>query len=68
MSRAPNDNTPLVQRLGELLSTIMEEPLIVLPGPEPGSLRSTGVEIYVKNFRPELAEIAASLLEEAGIP
>lgn len=60
-----NDDMALADRLAELLAQIVDEPLTVLPGSDPGDLRRE-TELRLSHFRPDLSERAAGLLEEAG--
>jgi len=64
IANAGDGQPPLADRLAALLSEIIDEPLVTLPGhvadgPQPLSLR-------LGHFTPDLSERAAALLEEAG--
>lgn len=63
-------DVPLVDRLAALLSAIVDEPLLVLPSDGQGAVGPRGQlrpePLRLAHFKPELAEAAAALLEEAG--
>jgi hypothetical protein len=58
---------PLADRLALVLADIMDEPLVTLAsdGEEIG-LTYRPLQLRLRHFKPELAELAATLLEEAG--
>ncbi len=59
---AADGDPPLVDRLAAILSDIVDEPLLVLHD----AARPRPLELRLSHFKPELAERAAELLEEAG--
>lgn len=63
-------DVPLVDRLAAVLSAIVDDPLIVLPSDGEGIIGPNRLvrpgELRLAHFKPELAEAAAALLEEAG--
>lgn len=60
-----NDNDAFLNRALDLLTTLLDDPLVILPGGDPGG--SDGpTELRLKHFRPELSDPIASLLEEVG--
>jgi|GEM_PF-5759378 len=61
---AGNDDVSLADRLAAVLSEIVDEPLQVLT--DASSNRPRDLELRLAHFRPELAERACALLEEAG--
>jgi len=50
-------------RLAAVLGQLIDEPLLTLPGTGLGAVR----ELHVRDFRPDLSETAAVLLEEMGL-
>lgn len=56
---------PLADRLALVLADIVDEPLVTLPADRlvPGA---EPLQLHLAHFKPELAEMAASLLQEAG--
>lgn len=62
-SVAPPDS--LLERFADLLAVLLDEPLLTLPGGDPGG-PDAPTELRLKHFRPELSAVAARLLEEAG--
>ncbi|GJD97738.1 hypothetical protein [Methylobacterium iners] len=65
MTAPDNEDRPLLDRMGELLAAILDEPLMTLPGSGPEG--SHPLELRLSHFRPEFSERAAILLEEAGL-
>lgn len=61
----PAGDASLLERFADLLARILDEPLAVLPGRDPGNGTGT-TELRLSHYRPELSERAAALLEEAG--
>lgn len=59
-----NDDVPLVDRLADLLAQILDEPLVTLPGGDPGG--GPPLELRLAHYRPDLSARAAELLDEAG--
>lgn len=57
---------PLLDRLADLLAAILDEPLHTLPGSDPSSGLNEPLQLRLAHFRPDLSEVAARLLEEAG--
>lgn len=57
---------PLLDRLADLLAAILDEPLATLPGSDPASAVNEPLQLRLAHFRPDLSEVAARLLEEAG--
>lgn len=62
---AGDGEPPLADRLAALLGEIIDEPLVSLPG-SPAGPGPQPLELRLSHFKPELAERAAALLEEAG--
>ena len=60
-----NDNDGMLDRALDLLAKVWEEPLVVLPGHDPGDIEGT-TELRLSHFRPELSESIAGILDEAG--
>lgn len=56
---------PLADRLALVLADIVDEPLATLPG-TPAGPGPQPFELRLAHFKPELAEMAAVLLAEAG--
>lgn len=63
---ATGKTEPLVDRLADLLAVILDEPLTTLPGSDPAGAINEPLQLRLAHFRPDLSEVAARLLEEAG--
>lgn len=61
----PSTVAPLLERFADLLATILDDPLTTLAGSGPEGGQDP-LHLRLSHFRPELAERAAVLLEEAG--
>lgn len=61
----PSAEAPLADRIATLLARILDEPLTTLAGAGPDGGRDP-LQLRLSHYRPDLAERAAELLEEAG--
>ena len=61
---APTADEGLLARFADLLATILDDPLTTLPGPGPDG--GPPLELRLSHFRPDLVDLAATLLDEAG--
>ena len=61
---APLADEGLLARFADLLAAILDDPLTTLPGPGPDG--GPPLELRLSHFRPDLVDLAATLLDEAG--
>ena len=70
IASAGDGQPPLADRLAALLSELVDTPLVTLPGDggsqNPHTAAWRPLELRLSHFKPDLAERAAALLEEAG--
>ena len=65
LEAAPSAEDGQLARALDLLATLLDEPLMTLPGGDPGGTDGP-TELRLKHFLPALSEPIACLLDEAG--